>query len=87
MFLSRLIPFCGDACRRYRMAASGGFTFTSTKGMVNRIHGNSPYLGPLIHPARPSGLADADVGVIGVADLANGGAGVHGRHGGRWTPP
>src|SRR5438045_2250192 len=59
---------------RARMAAAGALSFTTAVRMVDRIHRNTAVGRALTQPARTARLADRDVLVIGVGELADGGA-------------
>src|SRR5215213_5104836 len=57
-----------------RVPASGGLALATTVRMVDRVHGDATDGRTLALPAHPAGLAPVDVGLLGVADLADGGA-------------
>src|SRR3954464_15733145 len=59
---------------RARMAAAGAFSFTTAMRMVDRIHRNAAVGGPMAQPAITACLTDLDVLVIGIGELADGGA-------------
>src|SRR6478735_1314756 len=63
--LGRLAP------RRYRVAATGRLAFTAAERVVDGVHGDAAHVRPLAHPPAPAGLADRDVLVVDVADLAD----------------
>src|SRR5215213_8595651 len=60
-----------------RVPASGGLALATTVRMVDRVHGDATDGRTLALPAHPAGLAPVDVGLLGVADLADGGAAAH----------
>src|SRR5690349_3822684 len=62
---SRLAPL-GLGMHTNRRAA-----LATTMGMVTRVHNRSAHFRPATHPALPSGLADPDILVIEVANLAD----------------
>src|SRR5574341_897935 len=47
--------------------------FAAPVGMVNRVHGDPPVVGPPSEPAAPPGLPDGNVLMIGIANLSHGG--------------
>src|SRR5205807_7100107 len=68
-----LVAPSGLAPRRNGMTSAGGLAFTAAMGMVYRVHGNAPVNRLLSQPAIAAGLADRDVLMLYVADLADGG--------------
>src|SRR5438128_4608057 len=52
------------------LAADWGFAFATTMRMVARIHGRAAHRRAEAQVPRATGLADADRGVLGVANLA-----------------
>ena len=56
------------------MTATGSAAFTTTVRVVNRVHNHTTDLRTASQPAGATGLAQVDVGMIGVADFTNGGA-------------
>src|SRR3954470_11881584 len=57
-----------------RVAATGGLALTTTVRVVHRVHGDTTDGRADALPPHAAGLAPVDVGLLGVADLANGGA-------------
>ena len=55
------------------MTAAGGSSFTTAQRMVDGVHGDAADLGTAVQPAIAAGLAKADVFVLHVADLTDGG--------------
>ncbi len=53
------------------MTASGSFPFTSTHGVIYRIHGNSPHLGTASKPALSTCLSERYVLMIHIPDLTH----------------
>src|SRR6478609_2456761 len=60
-----------------RVTATGGLTLTTTVRVVDRVHRDTTDGRALALPAHPAGLTPVDVGLLGVADLADGGAAAH----------
>src|SRR4051794_17678250 len=60
-----------------RVATTGGLALTTTVRVVDRVHGHTADGRALALPPHPAGLAPVDVGMVGVADLADGGAAAH----------
>src|SRR3954447_12414691 len=60
--------------RADRVATTGGLALTATVRVVDRVHGDTTDSRALALPAHAAGLAPVDVGLLGVADLAEGGA-------------
>src|SRR6188508_3808659 len=48
-----------------------GFAFPSAVRMIDRIHDNAAHMRPTPEPAAASGLADVDIFVVKIADLAD----------------
>src|SRR5262245_45610981 len=69
--VARLIAACRLAPRRHRMATARGLAFTAAVRVVHRIHRHTAVVRTLAHPALAAGLADRDVLVVEVADLAD----------------
>src|SRR6478672_8514634 len=63
--LGRLAP------RRYRVPAASALAFTAAERVVDGVHRDAAHVRPLAHPPAPAGLADRDVLVVDVADLAD----------------
>src|SRR5262245_74524 len=59
------------APRRHRVASTRRLALAATVRMVDRVHRDTAYRRPLALPAHPAGLAPTDVGLLGVADLAD----------------
>src|SRR5262249_20676916 len=76
LVVARLQPLGELAPRRARMPAAGAATFAAAHRVIDRVHGDAAVVGTAAEPARAPGLADDDVGVLDVADLADGGAAV-----------
>ena len=65
----------GNAPRGDRVTTSGlVLALAAAVRMVDRVHNRTADRGTNAHPALAAGLADLDVGVLGVAHLADGGA-------------
>src|SRR5919199_5710029 len=60
--------------RAHRVAATAGLALTTTVRVVDRVHRDAADGRPDTLPALAAGLAPADVRLLGVADLADGGA-------------
>src|SRR5262245_3098505 len=58
------------------MPAARRSAFAAAHRVIDRVHGDAAVVRPPALPARASGLANVDAGVLDVADLANGGAAV-----------
>src|SRR5512137_412307 len=58
------------------MAAALGLPLAAAVRMVDGVHGRAADVGPDAFPAAPAGLADADVRMVEVADLADRGPAV-----------
>src|SRR6185437_12294516 len=63
--------------RADRVTTTGGLTLTTTVRVVDRVHHDTTDGGALALPAHPAGLTPVDVGLLGVAYLADGGAAAH----------
>src|SRR4029079_1712107 len=59
---------------RHRVASTRGLALATTVRVVDRVHDDTTDGRALALPAHPAGLAPVDVGLLGVADLAHGGA-------------
>src|SRR4029453_2347877 len=57
--------------RADRVPAAGGLAFATAERVVDRVHGPPAHGRALALPPQPAGLAPADVGLLGVADLAD----------------
>src|SRR3954468_7651345 len=64
----------GLAPRADRVASTGGLALTTTVRVVDRVHGHAADGRADALPAVAAGLAPVDVRLLGVADLADGGA-------------
>ena len=64
------------------MSSSAGFAFSATHGMIDRVHGHTPDVGPAALPAAGSGLSRYNEEVLGVSNRSDGGHAVHGHHAG-----
>src|SRR5262249_9233007 len=60
------------APRADRVTAARGLALAAAHRVVNRVHRDSAHAGPAALPAAPAGLAELDVALLGVADLADG---------------
>src|SRR4051812_15811943 len=67
----------GLAVRVHRVATTGRLALTATVRVVDRVHGDTADGRALALPAHAAGLAPVDVRLLGVADLADGGAAAH----------
>src|SRR5919202_3933169 len=63
--------------RADRVTAAGGLTLTAAVRVVDRVHHDTTDGGALALPPHAAGLTPVDVGLLGVADLADGGAAAH----------
>src|SRR5215204_1586659 len=68
---ARLIPLGRLAPRRHRMTAAGRLAFTTAERVVHGVHRHAAHVRTLAQPTAAAGLADRDVLVIDVADLAD----------------
>src|SRR6516165_2604745 len=64
----------GLAPRAHRVATAGGLALTTAVRVVDGVHHHTTHRRPLALPAHPAGLTPVDVGLLGVADLADSGA-------------
>ena len=69
--VARLVSLGRQAPRRHRMPAAGGLAFAAAERVIDRVHRHAAHVRPLPQPAAAPGLADRDVLVIEVADLAD----------------
>src|SRR5687767_16039033 len=53
------------------MAAARGLAFTAAERVIHRVHGHAAHVRTLAQPAAAAGLADRDILVVDVADLAD----------------
>src|SRR5699024_4263017 len=67
----------GLAPGRDRVATTGGLALTTTVRVVDRVHDDTADGRALALPPHAAGLAPVDVGLLGVADLTDGGAAAH----------
>src|SRR5689334_20444957 len=67
----------GLAPRGHRVATTGGLALATTVRVVDGVHHDTADGRALALPAHAAGLAPVDVGLLGVADLADGGAAAH----------
>src|SRR5262245_29517675 len=67
----------GLAPRRDRVATTGGLALATAVRVVDRVHDDTADGRALALPPHPAGLAPVDVRLLGVADLADGGAAAH----------
>src|SRR5215218_2165558 len=67
----RLVTLGRHAPRRDRMAAAGGLAFAAAERMVHRVHRDAAHVRLPAQPPSAAGLADRDVLVVDVADLAD----------------
>ena len=65
------------AARVDRVTTTGGLALATTVRVIDRVHGDTADGGALALPAHAAGLAPVDVALLGVADLADGGAAAH----------
>src|ERR1700754_4281883 len=76
-----LLAFAGAALglapRADRVTAAGGLALATAVRVVNRVHHDTTDGGALALPPHAARLAPVDVGLLGVADLADGGAAAH----------
>src|SRR5207249_645493 len=64
----------GLAVRVHRVTSTGRLALATTVRVVDRVHGHTADGRALALPPHPAGLTPVDVGLLGVADLADGGA-------------
>lgn len=55
------------------MSSAGTLPFTSTHGMIDRVHGHTANMGPLAQPAVPARLTKFLAAMLRIADLTNAG--------------
>src|SRR5215471_5297418 len=67
----------GLAPRAHRVAAARALALAAAEWVVDRVHGHATHRRPLALPAVAAGLAELDVALLGVADLAYGRAALH----------
>src|SRR3954454_2121432 len=67
----------GLAPRGHRVATTGGLALATTVRVVDGVHDHTTDGRALALPAHAARLAPVDVGLLGVADLADGGAAAH----------
>src|SRR4051794_33125694 len=67
----------GLALRVHRVTTTGGLPLTTTVRVVHRVHGDTADGRALALPPHAAGLAPVDVGLLGVAHLADRGAAAH----------
>src|SRR3954452_3121591 len=74
----RLVGVAGAAFgltpRAHRVATAGGLALTTAMRVVDGVHRHTAHRRALALPAHAAGLAPVDVRLLGVADLADGGA-------------
>src|SRR5690606_20635543 len=79
--VARTVGLAGAAFRltprRDRVAPTGGRALTTTVRVVDGVHHDTTDRGAAALPAHTAGLAPVDVRLLGVADLADGGAAAH----------
>src|SRR3954469_11926505 len=61
----------------HRVPTTGGLALATTVRVVDRVHGHTAHGRALALPPHPAGLAPVDVGVLGVANLTDGGPAAH----------
>src|SRR5215213_7497162 len=69
---ARLVAARRLAPRRHRITSAGGLAFTTAVRVVHRVHRHATNLRTQTHPTRPAGLAERNVLMLDVADLAHG---------------
>src|SRR5271155_3729582 len=79
LFLARLVSLGGLAPRRLGMVSFRLALATAVR-MVNRVHRNSTHMTALAEPSRAPGLADRNIFMVEIADLADGGAAIRLHH-------
>src|SRR3954468_24170611 len=76
--VARLVGVAGAAFgltpRAHRVATAGGLALTTAVRVVDGVHRHTAHRRALALPAHAAGLAPVDVGLLGVADLADRGA-------------
>src|SRR6476659_8259941 len=60
--------------RVHRVTPTGGLALATAVRVVDRVHGHATHVRTLALPTHAAGLAPVDVGLLGVADLADRGA-------------
>src|ERR1035437_5480450 len=75
LLLARLVSLGGPAPRRLGMVSLRLALATAVR-MVNRVDRDSTHMTALAQPSRASGLADRNIFVVEIADLADGGAAI-----------
>src|SRR5450755_811743 len=70
-------PALGLTPRADRMPATGGLALAATERVVNRVHRHAADGGPTALPPAAARLAELDVALLGVADLADGSPAAH----------
>lgn len=75
LLIAGLIALGGHTPRGNGVTAAGASAFTTAERMVDRVHGHAANLGTTTEPAITASLAQGDVLVLDVADLAGGGEG------------
>src|SRR3954449_13032341 len=79
--VARLVRAAGAALgltpRAHRVATAGGLALTTAVRVVDGVHRHAAHRRALALPAHAAGLAPVDVRLLGVADLADGGAAAH----------
>ena len=55
------------------MTTARAAAFTAAHGMVDRVHGNAPYLGPASQPATTTGFAQRKIFMLCIPQLPDGG--------------
>src|SRR3954447_26043632 len=70
-------PALGLAPRGHRVASTRGLALATTVRVVDGVHDHTADGRALALPPHPAGLAPVDVRLLGVADLADGGAAAH----------
>src|SRR6185312_12187549 len=71
LVVARLVAARRLAPRGHRMTAAGGLAFTAAVWMVNRVHGHTAVYGTLAQPDIAARLADGNILVVHVTDLAD----------------
>src|ERR1700722_4321965 len=79
LFLARLVSLGGLAPRRLGMV-SFRLALATAMWMVNRVHRNSTHVTALAEPSRAPGLADRNIFMVEIADLADSGAAIRLHH-------
>src|SRR5690606_2053847 len=79
LVLARLVTLGGGTPGRHRVTTSGGAAFTTTVGVIDRVHGNTANSGAHAPPAGGASLAQRAQVVLAVGHFANGGTTL-GRH-------